>query len=550
VDVLGIPGIPVVSFLASADFLAMECICRTIQLPYPNIDLDDFRSLKLLTLLKNTPSEVTKNRLSRTGIKILKRKPYYEAISLVSLDILCLFRYISTSDFLEEFDINPGLFTKLSTARKRGLKVTTPYLFVSYANPVNSFLKNRYIDCHSEIKLLNIDKAGHFGTINYCLNNHFKKIKEIKIESFSSELFTILKNKLESVPSGGYKPHISVEIGDSDVGLFGNDGWLYVLTKADSIKLVGYNLEINRRYHAWLTNHPQMLSKITKCQLSGLSSDMKPFLDLFKSSLTDLQLETSWLDLRPFQKLEIVGLIGFPKPFQRFLMPESLRSLRILYSDDFDFACIQDLPQLEFISLADAKSVSSTVDMKKFRNLEVLSIGSTKKLEIGKLPPTLKEFSFGGDAVLDIPFSVTICSPKIEIRMKEKFFHKISFTEDVKNVVITKQYSLDGPEVFNFPSISFKFSKDFLWMRNLNSTKFPCLENLRILDRRKFDDQQVQEKLLIDIFKTLPTLQRFTFELGIPSLAGIREKIEAENADVSAVKYDRILEMKRDSASC
>jgi hypothetical protein len=514
-------------------------VCTT-QLPCPEIDLDELQSLKLLTLLKHTPSEVTKNRLSRTGIKILIKNSYYEAISLVSLEILCLFRYISTSDFTEDFDINHGLFTKLSLARKR-----TPLFSVHTTYPVNSFLKNSYIDCHSEIKSLYVDKTCHAESVRYCLN-HFKKIKEIRIHSFNSEVYATLKKKLESVPSGGFKPHVYVEIGDTHRGLFSDDdevdveAWLYFLSVADSIKLKGFNLQICRKYQTWLTNHPQMVSKITECQLSSIGSDMKPFVDLFKLTLTILELRTLWLDLRPFLKLELVSSTELPK---RFFMPESLRYLRIGNLQDFDFACLQDLPQLQSISLGSSTPISSSVDMKRFRNLEVLSIGSTKKLEIGKLPPTLKDFSFDGDADSNIRYSVTICSPKIEIKMNEKFFHKICFTEDVKNVVITKQYSLDGPEVFNFPSIAFKYVKDFLWMRNLNSEKFPCLENLRILDKFKFDDHQALERLLIDIFKIIPTLQRFTFELGISEIPGICQKIE--NSDVSAVRYHRMLEMER-----
>jgi hypothetical protein len=548
IDVMAIPGIPVVSYFSSAEFLAIECICRTIQLKSPYIDLNELQSLKLLKLLKRSPSEVTKCRLSRTGIKIFSKNSYYEVISLVSLEILCSFRYISTSDFGEEFDINHGLFSTLCKARKRGLHVTTPFLSGHDSYRVNSFLKNRYIDCHSEIKVLNIEKTSHVDTVNYALNNHLNKIKEIRIYSFTTEVYLILKKKLDAVTSDGYKPHVFVEIGETHLGLFSGDdnaniqAWLYFISLADSIKLKGYNLDICKKYQAWLTNHPQMLSKITECLLGGLSSDMKPFLDLFKLTLTVLDVDTVWPDLRSFLRLEFVLVLELP---EQFLMPESLIHLSIHYLRNFDFACLQDLPQLRMIRLGSSTSISSTVDMRRFKNLESLWIETTKKLEIGKLPPSLKDFCFKGNADSNIPFSVTICSPRIVFRINEEFFHKISFTQEVKHVLLQEQFTLEGPDVFNFASISFKSVKDLLWTKNLNSAKFPILENLRILDRYKSGDQHIQERLLIEIFKTLPKLQRFSFELDVFEISDICQKIEAENSDVSAVKYNRILEVER-----
>jgi hypothetical protein len=66
--------------------------------------------------------------------------------------------------------------------------------------------------CLTQIDIIVIHEDTDLGAFKYCLNNHFEKLRKVKVLQPIKKVIEVLKSKLDSVKIGEYKPEIVIDL--------------------------------------------------------------------------------------------------------------------------------------------------------------------------------------------------------------------------------------------------------------------------------------------------------------------------------------------------
>jgi hypothetical protein len=560
VDVLGIPGIPIHSYLVADDYLSLERICKTSNIECPDNILSGLQSLRLLRLLQYDLCEIIKNRLRRTSIRITCEKYYAQAVCSVPIESLCLLKCLYLSSYTNNStESNEDFFTTIKIARQKGLRVIAPDIDLYFTDPL---IRNLYFECIDEIMTVSIDECTYSESLKYFLAQCFDRSQELKITGFTFKLFDILKDSFESLPICACKrPKITLDLTYFIRKCYDFEtlDWriLYLSTKAVYLELTTLDEEMMARFREWVTIHPELLNKFTAPEFrlefpdSAFGPDLKSFVMMFKKTAAYLGLWRLDMDLSSFSNLKSLDLSQIP---DQALLPRGLAHLCLnsahspmVKVTEFDFAQVSNLVHLREISLISVDFVTSSVDMKRFRNLETLHINGSSKIKLGCLPDSLRNFGIFYSDMSGI--SITVNSPMIELELEEDVFNQIHFTDQVQKLIwsgFDVEISFKRPNIFQFRSLEIRDTENFGWLKEITPARFPRLEKIRIHRNEDYEGDRIQEQLVSDMFKALPKLQVFSFDIVFP---GLSEAIARANPDLSVIEYNEVVEVERRSTS-
>jgi hypothetical protein len=528
------------------DFLHLERASRDIKLGYPDIELSQEQSLRVISFLERNPSpptQIIQDRLRRTTASF-----FTEFAILLAMPLFSMFH------LFKEIRFHPTVWNSSSDyvpylAKARENSANLISMFVSQSVP------DGYIDNISIINNVIFDTNFDPSAISCCFSkDNFPKIKKISIQSLTSEIVQLVTSMLQSSPNKSPKPVVELVLHEftffqSSKNLSETFKYLILITDSISIEM-GFIRDATSECQSilnFLSADPDLdrlfFDKLKSSKFFNASSTLKMYLARFKSSLTEIHFKQVWTeDLRKFPKLTKVA-------FKNDLSLLRLNSLKILdinlSNKDFDFADISNYRDLEKVCLSNGFVIKSSISMKcYFKKLSFLFMQADLCYDIGILPCSLEYLELD-----DIPtqISMTIDSPIIHLVSKQ--YQGIKFTSIVntiepEGISYDSFFDSEGPFSFKKLILVHRFSINLI--SQFTAEKFPLLRNIVIRNCEYTGQTKSILHAISGIFKRLRELE--SIRVSIKDVGAIYKNLKSERfngVSISLQKFPDMIEFER-----
>jgi hypothetical protein len=531
-DPVQISSTLIVSYLDNDDVLILESISSPgSDSEYPDINLNQEQSLRLLFLLKSPPSRILKKRLLRTGIRIACVHSYRDALIRVPADLKASLRSIFVDPKHIEPDIIQDMLEILLRAQQSGVCICTEF------HKHSELLHSPLMDSVTEFHELTVSQVSDYKGYAVCMDHHFEKIRSIVFHCLTTEIFEIFKRNLENNCN---RPRIHFFLDATSLALQGcPESYKSLVQLADRVSIQAVGDSSCQMIQRFLEELPDKVN-ITKLSFYHVlhSENVKSLLSAIETKsryFEGILMDYSFCHMSLDQQLTNTEIVVNPK---------QLRNLVVSSQAEFDFMSISNCINLESASFFGCKSVTSSGSMKVFRRLERLEFAFTSDIQLGQLPMSLSSIGLkrSGKKTMRIGF---VDSYKISIDYNNS--GTIGFTENVKRVCLKSHLDSsiledDGP--FFFESFSIESLKDLSTLDIFNDQKFPFLKSLKTTFCPEHESKDNSNEYVISLLQRMPKLGFLSFHVfyGQPDMTA---RIKDFIPDIVISRFENLIEIQR-----